>query len=80
MSLALHILYRVHLLLVRILGGVGSFTEVSLVSLNRDFSTSLCFRGEKSRMDADRLDLFGSSRGAAGCDGRSGVYFQKRFC
>lgn len=49
MSLSLHILYRAHLLLVRILGGVGSQTEVSLVSSNHDFSTLLCFRGEKSR-------------------------------
>ena len=26
--------------------------------------------GEKGRMDADRFDLFGSLRGAAGCDGQ----------
>jgi len=47
MSLCLHILYRVQLLLVRILGGVGSLTEVLLLGLNHDFSTLLRFRGKK---------------------------------
>lgn len=57
------------------LGEFGSCTEVSPVSLNRDFSTLFHFRdGKKSG-----IALYGSLGGAAFFHGRSGIVFSKAF-
>lgn len=64
MSLPLHFSCRAHPLPVRILGELGSFTGEP-----ESWLFAFIVLQGKSRLEAEKLDLFGSSRGAAGCAG-----------